>query len=228
MRDKLKYFIVFLLIPLLIVSSYILFRNKQYGLLSLIISLLALVPFIFSFEKRKPKAEELVIIAVIIAISVVSRIVFASVPHFKPVTAIIIIAALAFGKEAGFMIGMLSAVLSNFYFGQGPWTPFQMFSWGMIGYIAGIFKDRQIAKNTAFILLLGVLGAVIFTGVVEVWTVLQIDQGFNINRYLSILITSSPILIIYILSNSVFIFLLSKPLLETFERAKRKYGIFMS
>lgn len=228
MRDKLKYLIVFLLIPLLIVSSYILFRNKQYGLLSLIISLLALVPFIFSFEKRKPKAEELVIIAVIIAISVVSRIVFASVPHFKPVTAIIIIAALAFGKEAGFMIGMLSAVLSNFYFGQGPWTPFQMFSWGMIGYIAGIFKDRQIAKNTAFILLLGVLGAVIFTGVVEVWTVLQIDQGFNINRYLSILITSSPILIIYILSNSVFIFLLSKPLLETFERAKRKYGIFMS
>lgn len=228
MKKRVKYLIIFLIIPVIIVASYLLFRNKQYGLLSIVISLLALVPFIMSFENRKPKAEELVLIAVIIAINVVSRIVFASVPHFKPVTAIIIIAALAFGKESGFMIGMLSAVLSNFYFGQGPWTPFQMFSWGMIGYIAGMFKDREIAKNTAFILLLGVLGAVIFTGVVEVWTVLQIDQGFNISRYLGILVASSPILIIYILSNSVFIAILAKPLLETFNRAKNKYGIFMS
>lgn len=226
MKKHVKYIIIFLIIPLIIVGSYLLFRNKQYGLLSMIVALLALVPFMLSFENRKPKAEELVLIAVIIAINVVSRIIFASVPHFKPVTAIIIIAALAFGKEAGFMIGMLSALLSNFYFGQGPWTPFQMFSWGMIGYIAGIFKDRQVGKNIAFILLLGVLGAVLFTGIVEVWTVLQIDQGFNLSRYLGILIASSPILILYILSNCVFIAILAKPLLEIFNRAKNKYGIF--
>lgn len=228
MKKQIKYLIIFLIIPVIIISSYLLFRNKQFGLLSLIVALLALVPFILSYENRKPKAEELVLIAVIIAVNVVSRIIFASVPHFKPVTAIIIIAALAFGKESGFMIGMLSAVLSNFYFGQGPWTPFQMFSWGMIGYIAGIFKDKQISKNIAFILLLGVLGAVLFTSVVEVWTVLQIDQGFNLSRYLAILITSMPILIIYIVSNCVFIAILAKPLLEIFNRAKNKYGIFMS
>ena len=227
MKKQIKYLIIFLIIPVIIISSYLLFRNKPFGLLSLIVALLALVPFILSYENRKPKAEELVLIAVIIAVNVVSRIIFASVPHFKPVTAIIIIAALAFGKESGFMIGMLSAVLSNFYFGQGPWTPFQMFSWGMIGYIAGIFKDKQISKNIAFILLLGVLGAVLFTSVVEVWTVLQIDQGFNLSRYLAILITSMPILIIYIVSNCVFIVIFAKPLLEIFNRAKNKYGIFI-
>ncbi|MFA5482507.1 MAG: ECF transporter S component [Bacilli bacterium] len=228
MKKQLKYLIIFLIIPLIIFISYMLFRNKHYGLLSMIVAFMALIPFILSFENRKPKAEELVIIAVIISINVVSRIIFASVPHFKPVTAIIIIAALAFGKETGFMIGMLSAVLSNFYFGQGPWTPFQMFSWGMIGYIAGIFKDKQIIKNIAFILLLGILGAVIFTGVVEVWTVLQIDQGFNFAKYLTILLASTPILIVYILSNCIFIFILAKPLLEIFNRAKNKYGIFLS
>lgn len=78
-------------------------------------------------------------LAVMAALGVVGRTVFQLIPlpNFKPVSAIVIITAIAFGPEAGFMTGALTAFVSNFIFGQGPWTPWQMFCWGMIGFVAG-------------------------------------------------------------------------------------------
>ena len=89
-----------------------------------------------SFEKGKNDARRIVIIAVMTALSVAGRFVFAPIPFFKPVTAIVIITAIYLGSEAGFITGAFSAVVSNFYFGQGPWTPFQMLAWGLIGFLA--------------------------------------------------------------------------------------------
>ena len=77
----------------------------------------------------------MVIAAVITALCVVGRF----IPFFKPIAALTIIAAVYLGGETGFMVGAMAALMSNFYFGQGPWTPFQMLAWGMIGLIAGYF-----------------------------------------------------------------------------------------
>ena len=108
-------------------------------LLGLLFLLASAIPFILVFDKKKPQARELVPIAVMAAIAVVGRTVFEIIPlpNFKPCSAIIIITAVAFGPEAGFMTGALTAFVSNFIFGQGPWTPWQMFCWGMIGFVAG-------------------------------------------------------------------------------------------
>ena len=97
------------------------------------------VPFFLKFERRKPRAREMVPLAVMAALGVVGRTVFQLIPlpNFKPVSALVIITAVAFGPEAGFMTGALAAFVSNFIFGQGPWTPWQMFCWGMIGFVAG-------------------------------------------------------------------------------------------
>lgn len=102
------------------------------------------VPFFLKFERRKPRAREMVPLAVMAALGVVGRTVFQLIPlpNFKPVSAIVIITAIAFGPEAGFMTGAHTAFVSNFIFGQGPWTPWQMFCWGMIGFVAGRLQNR--------------------------------------------------------------------------------------
>ena len=104
------------------------------------------LPFFLVFEKKRPQAREMVPIAVMAALAVVGRAAFAVVPlpNFKPCSAIIIITALAFGPEAGFLTGALTAFVSNFIFGQGPWTPWQMFTWGLIGFLAGILKNAGV------------------------------------------------------------------------------------
>lgn len=107
------------------------------------------IPFFLVFDKKKPQARELVPIAVMSALGVVGRTLFAIVPlpNFKPCSAIIIITAVAFGPEAGFLTGALTGFVSNFIFGQGPWTPWQMFCWGMIGFIAGLLKNAGFFKE---------------------------------------------------------------------------------
>ena len=109
-------------------------------ILAVVFLLLTTIPFYLAFDKRKAQARDMVPIALMAAICVVGRVAFSIVPlpNFKPVTAIIMITAIAFGPEAGYLTGVLAALLSNFLFGQGPWTPWQMFTWGILGLLAGV------------------------------------------------------------------------------------------
>ena len=110
--------------------------------LALFFLIVSFVPFFLIFG-RKPQARDMVPIAVMAALGVVGRTVFAIVPlpNFKPVSAIVIMTGVVFGPESGFLTGALTGFVSNFIFGQGPWTPWQMFSWGMIGFIAGLLQN---------------------------------------------------------------------------------------
>ncbi len=133
------------LVPLCIACGVWLFADRQYMLVSVIIALLALVPFFVAFERGGHTAGELVTVAVMTAISVVGRIIFVFLPGFKPVTAVVIITGMAFGAEAGFVTGAFSALLSNVFYGQGPWTPIQMFVWGLCGFISGLLFFRRLS-----------------------------------------------------------------------------------
>ncbi|MDE6030210.1 MAG: ECF transporter S component, partial [Oscillospiraceae bacterium] len=86
-------------------------------------AVLCCVPFFLAFENRAPSARELVLAAVMTAFSAAGRFIFAPIPFFKPVSAIVTIAAMYFGGQAGFMIGALSALIYNIYFVKGAWTP---------------------------------------------------------------------------------------------------------
>jgi energy-coupling factor transport system substrate-specific component len=105
-----------------------------------------MLPFVFAFEGRKPQARELVVIAVMVAITVAGRAAFFMTPQFKPVSALVIISGAALGAESGFVVGALSGFVSNFFFGQGPWTPWQMFAFGLIGFISGLLFRRMSAS----------------------------------------------------------------------------------
>ena len=121
----------------------LMFRGKHYAWISLCVSVLVLVPVFRSFEKRDTSSKELVVLCVMIALSAAGRFIFAWLPGFKPVTAITVITAMWIGRDAGFAVGALSAAVSNFYFGQGPWTPFQMLAWGLIGFSAGVLAGHS-------------------------------------------------------------------------------------
>ena len=137
--------LVLLCIPVVIAVNILFFEDRSYYATSLIIIALAMVPFALVFEGRKPQSRELVVIAVMVAIAVAGRAAFFMVPQFKPVVAIVIIAGAALGAQSGFAVGALSGFVSNFIFGQGPWTPWQMFAFGIIGFLSGLIFYRLAA-----------------------------------------------------------------------------------
>lgn len=212
------------MIPAVVLCGAVLFRDKQYAWISLCVAVLACVPFLLSFEKGSSDTRELILIAVMTALSVVGRLLFAPIPGFKPVTAVVVITAMYFGSEAGFVTGALSAVISNFYFGQGPWTPFQMFVWGFIGLLAGLLAG-PLKKHRLVLLLYGVFSGVVFSLLMDVWTVLWADGAFNPSRYLAAIITAAPFTIEYAVSNVVFLLILSGPIGKILERIRTKYGM---
>ena len=126
MKKIISYCILLILIPDVVVGGALLFRDRQYAWVSLCVTLLSCVPVFLHFERSGADAKRMVLLACMTALSVLGRILFAMIPAFKPVTAMVVITAMYFGSEAGFLTGALSAVISNFYFGQGPWTPFQI------------------------------------------------------------------------------------------------------
>lgn len=216
--------IILALIVLITLLGVILFKDEKYNLIIIILVTLSCIPFYFKYEHNKPKTREIVILTIMIALTVVSRIVFMVTPSFKPVTVMVIICGIVFGRASGFMCGSLAALISDFVFGVGPWTPFQMLAWGIIGYFAGLFS-KQLYMEKYLLYGYSVICGISYSLVMDLWSVLAIENSFNPTRYLAIILTSLPVMIIYIASNIIFMFLLSKIMFQILRRVKLKYGI---
>lgn len=223
-KKIISYILLLVAVPVVIIIGVKSFDGKQYAWISLCICVVACIPFFLSFENSKSGTREMIIISVMSALGVVGRMAFTALPGFKPVTAIVILTAIYFGSEAGFITGALTAVISNFYFGQGPWTPFQMFAWGMTGLIAGIFA-KHLKKSLIIEAIYGAFCGVLFSLLMDVWTAMWIDGTFNWARYLVAILTSAGFTALYAGSNAIFILILGKPVGLILERVKLKYGI---
>ena len=224
-RGKLTLVLLLLLIPIVVFGGALLFQEKHYAWIALCVALLSCLPLFICFERKGSTAKELTTLAVLVAVSAAGRFAFVWVPGFKPVTAITVIAAMYLGREAGFVVGSLSAVVSNFYFGQGPWTPFPMVAWGVLGFLAGILA-APLKRRKLWMILYGVLAGLLFSVIMDVWATLWADGTFNLSRYLAALISAIPVALEYAVSNVVFLLLLARPIGEKLERIKTKYGLF--
>lgn len=218
--------IIFGVIPLVVFLGVKLFEDRNYKVISILVAILSCIPFFIRFEKSNVSAREIIVIAVMSAFSIIGRLIFAPIPAFKPVTAITIIAGIALGAESGFIVGSMTAVVSNMFYGQGPWTPFQMFVWGIIGYISGLlFKDSNNV-NKIKLYILGGFGGIIFSLLMDIWTTVSLDGEFILSRYLVNVFSSLSFMAIYAVSNIIFLVLLAKPFLEKLNRIKIKYNLF--
>ena len=213
----------FVAIPAVVLCFALLSSGDNYALASLLVTLLALVLFSCGFERRKTGTRRMILVAVMTALSVVGRFVFMAIPGFKPITALVVITAMYLGGEAGFLTGALSALISNFYFGQGPWTPFQMLSWGLLGLLAG-FLARPLKRSRVLLSVYGIFAGVAYSFIMDVWTVLWYNGGFNPALYVAALGTALPYTIAYAVSNVIFLNLLARPFGEKLERVRIKYG----
>ena len=125
---------------------------KNWELLASVILLASLVIFFAGFERSAVSSREVGVIAVMAALAAVLRVPFAPLPGVQPTTFLVIIAGYVFGSRSGFMVGAVAALVSNFFLGQGPWTPFQMLFWGLAGASAGLLGQLlPKAGNTAML-----------------------------------------------------------------------------
>jgi energy-coupling factor transport system substrate-specific component len=199
--------------------------EKNPGLLSAVFMLLSMVPFALRFERRRPLAREIVPIAVMAALAAVGRMAFAALPNFKPTTAIVIITGLAFGPEAGFITGSIGALVSNFFFGQGAWTPWQMFCWGMIGVAAGILRNRRLMKQRWSLALFGMACGFAFDWVMNLWYVIGFIRPITWQSIVAVYAMGIWFDVAHAVSTAVFLVLLAKPWGKLLDRIKTKYGL---
>ena len=148
-RLELTAVLIFLVIPALIALTVFLGSKRLYMPLSLLILVMIMAPFFMIFERRKPRAREVVLIAMMSALTVASHTFFHIAFPVQIGTAMVIISGISLGPEAGFLIGAMSRFVCNFYMGQGAWTPWQMFCWGLLGFLAGLAFNREISKQNS-------------------------------------------------------------------------------
>ncbi len=226
-RIKLSSFFILFLIPLTILFGVVVLEDRKYYFISLLILIYTMIPFAMIFEKREPMARELVLIAVLSALGVVGRSAFFMIAQFKPVVAIVIISGVSLGPESGFLVGAMTGFVSNFLFGQGPWTPWQMFGFGIIGFLAGVLYYKNILKkNRLSLCIYGGLSTFIIYGLIlDFASVLMFTGTLTMRTLKASLISGIPFNFVHAVSTIVFLFILSQPMLKKIDRIKIKYGL---
>ena len=207
--------------------------GNGYYLSGTLIVLYAIVPFFVSFEGRRPTAREIAVVAVLTALAVAARAAFIWVPHFKPMAAVIMIAGLAAGPQTGFLVGSVAALASNFIFGQGPWTPWQMLAFGVAGLVAGLLADarvvpranlswpRRIALATVgFVLIVGLVGPILDTS-----TFFYLSTAPTPELAAVVYLAGLPVNAIHGAATALTLLVVANPLLDQLARVRVKYGL---
>ena len=226
-RTKLASVLSLLLVPLTIFIGIIYFGKRSYGVISLLVLLECMAPFALIFEGRKPKARELVLIAALCALAVAGRAALFMLPGFKPVAALVILSGVAFGGETGFLVGAMSMLTSNVLFGQGPWTPFQMFAMGLIGFLAGVsFQKGLLRAGRAPLAIFGAVSVVlVYGGIMNPASAILYQPNLSLSVLKAYYLTGFPFDLVHAAATALFLWFGAEPMLEKLERVKRKYGL---
>ena len=200
--------------------------NRHYLPFALVVLLLSLIPFMMIFKSRRPQAKEFIALFVMSAIAVAARAAFIMVDQFKPMGAIIMITAVSFGPEAGFLCGGLSVIASNLIFGNGPWTPWQIFAYGVGGYLIGfIFRKKRPQK----LLLSAVIALVTFAVVgfiLDTCAIATMPNMIDASKVWPVYRAGIPVNLTMAAACFLASFFLADPILDRLERMKNKYGMF--
>ncbi|TJY38946.1 ECF transporter S component [Cohnella pontilimi] len=219
-----------LVLPIAVIYLYVAFTALQRGnslLIGIVLVLLSMAPFLWRFERRERQARELVLMAVMAAVASVGRIPFAVLlPNFTPVTFIVIISGVVLGAEAGWMVGAVTALVSNFFLGQGPWTAWQMFGWGMAGFTAGLMAHhRPLFRRRLPLLLFGACWGFLYDWIQNI--TLAIDIWVREQSWASIAAMYGlglPFDFIHAAANVFFLGVFGPSWIKLLERYRRKYG----
>lgn len=229
MSKKIISLLIFLIaVPAVIFGCWKLVDGKQYYLASALIIILALVLLFFSLEKKELHTRELVAIACIVALAVAGRAVLFMLPQVKLTCAIVILAAISFGPYVGFLSGALSMFVSNIIFGQGTYTPFQMFGMGLVAFLCGlIFYNKKLGGNRwAVAAVSGLLCFAVYGFIVDTSSALFYSANLSIKTMLPVYISGLSFNAIHAVTTFVALLLATPYIKDTFDRVAKKYGLF--
>ncbi len=229
---------VALVAPVAALAACALLQLEQSGLLTLLVGCAAVAVFFCGFEAGRPALRQIVPTATLGALAAAGRILFAPIPDFKPVSAICIIAGAVFGKHSGFMVGALAALCSNFFFGQGPWTPWQMYAWGLVGYIAGALAqtgvfdlDENPAKphspslGKVVLLCYGFLSGLFYGFILNSWYIVAFLVPVTWQGALAAYLAGLPLDLVHSVATVLFLSVLYLPWKRKLSRIKRKFAL---
>lgn len=201
-----------------------LLRGGHYLMFSFMILLCSMLMVYWRFEHEKLKTTTLMFMAILIALAVVGRLAFAWIPSAQAASFVIIMGAMSLGPELGFVVGATTALVSNLFFGQGPWTPWQMFAWGLMGFTAGLIAHTVIGKKVVPLVIFGAVWGFIFGWIMDAWSAMMYVHPLTLKTVLAYFLLSVKFDFYHSASNAVLLALFSKPWQRLFSRLDDKYN----
>ena len=204
---------------------------EQTALLLLAVVVLVLAMFFAGYEASRPGLRQIMPTLVLAALAAAGRILFGPIPDFKPVSAIAIIAGATLGRRNGFMVGALAALTSNFFFGQGMWTPWRMCGWGLGGGVGGALAHARSfdrvdgGVRTPALLAYGFVSAMLYGAVVNTYDIIGFVQPLTWAGAIARLASAVPFDVMHGLSTCVFLAALYRPWCRRIRRVVRKYDL---
>jgi energy-coupling factor transport system substrate-specific component len=223
-RSRIILIAVIIVISVILIAATII-AEQHYLLVSLFFMIFTFLPFIIRFERRKVAGRELVMLAVLAAIAAVSRVPFASIPSVQPTTFVIIVTGIAFGAESGFVVGALAALVSNLFLGQGPWTPWQMYAWGMIGLSAGLLRNTWMMRRSYGRIMFGFMTGILFGWVMNLWYFVSLGERVELTTIMTYYGASFYFDLAHGLSNVFFLLIFASNWIKILQRFRKKYGL---
>lgn len=226
MKKAFLYITVALSLAFIVLWQFLFADSVNYYIVSVVILIASMLPFFVSYEQKKITARDITLTATLIALAVVSRAAFYLIPQVKPIAAVVIVSAVCLGAHKGYIVGAFSAFVSNFIFGQGMWTPFQMVALGTVGLLAGlIFRWLKVNRYTLSIVGF-VLATVVYGVIVDMSTVLSAyGNNVTLKGTLSIYASGAVFSLVFGGATAVFLFLFGMPFITKIERISKKYGL---
>ncbi|WP_416826419.1 ECF transporter S component [Ectobacillus polymachus] len=200
-------------------------NDRYYLWISFLFLILIMLPFYIRFERKAFASREVVLLSVLAAIAAVSRVPFSMLPSVQPTSFVIIVSAIVFGGESGFLIGATAAIVSNVFLGQGPWTPWQMVCWGLMGLFAGLLRNTFLMKKVWGRMIYGGIAGFVFGWIMNIWVILGFTDSITWSTVIGVYISSFYFDLAHALSNIFFLGLFSTEWIKILTRFKGKYGM---
>ena len=180
--------------------------------------LVVLIAGLAVYERGRTGAREIGLVAVLIAAASAGRVLFAALPGAQPVTAIAIVAGVALGPRAGIAVGAGSALVSNAFLGQGPWTPWQMLLWGAIGGAAGLAAPL-LRRSRGALVAFGIAASIVFGAAMDVWQLAVFGPALTLPAFAAVHVRAIPFDLAHALATAAVLGLAGPALIALVDRS---------
>lgn len=198
---------------------------SNWALLLLLIVVLVIWSFFRAFDKRTVTSREVALIATMSTLAAVARVPFAVIAGVQPTTFIVMITGYVFGAQAGFIVGAIAALVSNIFLGQGPWTPWQMFSWGLAGVLGSFVAGKTREYRQGAFAIAALCYGYVFGWIINLWHWLGFVYPLNLQTFLAAYAVSFPFDTMHAVGNLIFALVFGRTFYTVLCRFRNKIRI---